>query len=148
MYNSEIEATRLAQYLVATIGREIEVSTYTNSSGEKSYYLESFFANSWSVSRFNNNERLEAEGYTLVSGTHYSISEHIQPNGKVGNVAVSRADFNAARSMGVPITHYSVGLGQWTVTHNYLGYYCRFISNDLRYYPDAQYTISNVQGNR
>ena len=147
MYNSEEEATRIAQYIVATIGKEIEVSTYFNSSGEKSYYLESFFPNNWQVSRLYNNDRLEAEGYTLVSGTHYSISEHLQPNGKVGSVAVSRADFEAARHYGVPITHFSVGLGQWTITHDYLRYYCRYTSADIRYYPDAQFNISNVHGN-
>jgi hypothetical protein len=135
MYSSESEAKRIAQYITTSLKIETHIFTLENSAGEANYFLDSFYNNSKMESRWNSFSCLKADGYSVTSEEHYSI--YGPEPGKV--FTASRQDWIMARDTNIPVTHSTIGLGQWTINGgDVYGNTPRFVPENF-YFNNSKY---------
>jgi hypothetical protein len=124
MYKSESEAMSMAVSLTSEYFMETHVSTVVNSDGVSSYFLDSFCNNTPERSYWNNERYLKAAGYTITEDKHFSIYRPLNSLPTEVNT-VSKLDFRTAFSANIPITHCTIGFGQWEIDK--FGLFSRFI---------------------
>jgi hypothetical protein len=146
MHSSESEATRIAQYITSTLNKETNVFSLTDASGKYSYFLDSFYNSSEDGAMFNSYNKLKQGGCHINSATHYSI---MQPTIRLTQndiYAVSKTDFIAAQTYRIPITHHTIGFGQWNI--DAYGFASRFIPYNFDNLGLYEYDFNNARSKK
>jgi RHS repeat-associated protein len=143
-FNSEDEAAAMAKGITSQTECETQIFKLTSSAGESSYYLDPYDNSTETSCNWIDNDCLRRQGFTINSETHYSIASPTGSDPATNHYVVSMKDFQVARSLHIPVTHYSIGFGQWHIDN--LGLGSRFVPMDLNYFNNMN-KISAFQFN-